>query len=179
MFLRTVKARGGKGSQIEYVRLVENKRQNGKVKQRLVASLGRKDLLESVLDDLIRLLRGHPDADDQTIEAGRVTAVQALDWGPFLVARRLWRELGLEEILDRREQPRRRNGGRLADRALALVANRLEMPGSEQGLARWLETSYACDRHGRRWPPEWRDDATRLASRSPRVRVSFRQLQRR
>ena len=133
MFLRTVKARGGKGTQIEYVRLVENKRQNGKVKQRLVASLGRRDLLESVLDDLIRLLRGHTDADDRSIEADRVTAVQALDWGPFLVARRLWRELGLEEILDRREPPRRRNGGRLADRVLALVANRLEMPGSEHG----------------------------------------------
>ncbi len=43
MFLRTVKARGGKGTQIEYVRLVENKRQNGKVKQRLVSpALGAK-----------------------------------------------------------------------------------------------------------------------------------------
>ncbi len=105
--------------------------------------------------------------------------MQALDWGAFLVARTLWRELGLEEILDRREQPRRRNGGRLADRVLALVANRLEMPGSEHGLARWLETSYACDRHGQRWQPEWRDDETRLASRSPRVRVGFGQLQRR
>ena len=178
MFLRTVKARGGKGSQIEYVRLVENNRQNGKVKQRLVASLGRKDMLESVLDDLIRLLRGQPDADDLSLKTDRVSAVQALDWGPFLVVRTLWRELGLEEILDRWDKPRRRNGGRLADRALALVANRLEMPGSEHGLARWLETSYACDRHGQRWQPEWRDDETRLASRSPRVRVDFGQLQR-
>ena len=82
MFLRTVKARGGKGSQIEYVRLVENNRQNGKVKQRLVASLGRKDMLESVLDDLIRLLRGQPDADDLSLKTDRVSAVQAVVLDP-------------------------------------------------------------------------------------------------
>ena len=35
-----------------------------------------------------------------------------------------------------------------------------------------------CDRHGRRWLADWRGDAERLGSKAPRVRVSFRQLQR-
>jgi transposase len=79
--------------------------------------------------------------------------------------------LGLQAILDRIAP-----GGQLSDRALALVANRLTEPTSEHGLARWLETDFVCDRSGRRWLPEWREDQERLASSRPRVRVKDRQL---
>ncbi len=176
MFLRIVKAAGGKGVQHEYVRLVENYRDGGKVKQRLVASLGRKELLLAHLDSLNRLLRGEAPASG----AGQAAeAIQAWDWGVSLVAGILWRELGLEQILDGHAKGRRGAGGALADRVLALVANRLQAPGSEHGLAGWLETSFVCDRHGRQWLPDWRDQAERRASNTPRVRVSFRQLQRR
>ena len=41
MFLRTVKAAGGKGVQHEYVRLVEAYREDGTTKQRVVCNLGR------------------------------------------------------------------------------------------------------------------------------------------
>jgi hypothetical protein len=174
MFLRIVKATGGKGVPREYVRLVESFRKDGKVKQRLVASLGRKDLLIAHLDSLNRLLRGEAAAAGP-IHAGSVEAAQAWDWGPVLVARALMRELGLDRILDRR---RGRETTRLADRVLVLVANRLQAPGSEHGLARWLETSFVCDEAGRQWRPAWRDDDERLASRAPRVRVESRQLMR-
>ena len=81
MFLRIVKAAGGKGVQHEYVRLVESYRQGGKVKQRLIASLGRKELLLEHLDALNRLLRGEKPAP--TSEAGHheAVALQAWDWG--------------------------------------------------------------------------------------------------
>lgn len=58
MFLRIVKARGRKGEKHEYLRLVESYRWNGRTKQRVVANLGRKDLLTPHLDDLVRLLQG-------------------------------------------------------------------------------------------------------------------------
>ena len=45
MYLRTVKVRSSSGSINEYVRVVEAYRDNGKVKQRTLADLGRKDLL--------------------------------------------------------------------------------------------------------------------------------------
>ena len=177
MFLRIVKAAGGKGIQHEYVRLVENYRDGGKVKQRLVASLGRKELLLAHLDALNRLLRGEETA--RASGAGQAAeAIQAWDWGVSLVAGVLWRELGLEQILDRRAKGRRGDTVALADRVLALVANRLQAPGSEHGLAGWLETSLVCDRHGRQWLPQWRDEGERRASNTPRVRVGFRQLQR-
>jgi transposase len=93
----------------------------------------------------------------------------------MLVARHFWQELGLQRILDGLVRPGE-DREELADRALALVANRLCEPASEHGIARWLETDYVCNRKGERWLPEWRDDAERLASKRPRVRVKDRQL---
>src|SRR5262249_61480942 len=64
----------------------------------------------------------------------------------------------------------------LHDALPILVANRLTAPGSEHGLARWLETDFVCDRDGRRWVAAWREDGERRASKTPRVRVEMRQL---
>jgi transposase len=175
MFLRTVKAAGGKGVQHEYVRLVEAYREHGKNKQRIVCNLGRKDLLAAHLDALIRLLRGESRAG-AAVHAGAVQATGAWDWGPMLVARTLWRDLGLDTVLDRQGGRGWADGVALSDRALVLVANRLSAPTSEHGLARWLETDFVCDRQGRRWVPEWRDEGERRRSRLPRVRTAFRQL---
>jgi transposase len=174
MFLRIVKAAGGKGVRHEYVRLVEAYREHGKNKQRVVCNLGRKELLAAHLDSLIRLLRGESPA--AAVRAGQIHASGAWDWGPVLVVRTLWRELGLESILDRQGGRGQPDGRVLSERALVLVANRLCAPTSEHGLARWLETDFVCDRHGRRWMPAWRPDAERRASRLPRVRVELRQL---
>lgn len=175
MFLRTVKARGGKGITHEYVRLVEGYREHGKTKQRIIANLGRKDVLNAQLDSLIELLRGAPRGAD-SLRVGDVQATQAWDWGPMLVARTLWEELELHAILESLGGRSVRDGAGLSDRAVMLVANRLCAPTSEHGLARWLDTDYVCDRQGRRWQPRWREERERLASRSPRVRVEFQQL---
>jgi hypothetical protein len=64
MFLRVVRAAGGKSVTHEYVRVVEAFRQDGKTRHRTVLNLGRKDLLAAHLDltKLMRLLlrRGGP-----------------------------------------------------------------------------------------------------------------------
>ncbi len=174
MYLRIVKAAGGAGTTHEYVRLVESYRDNGKNKQRVVFNLGRKDLLAAHLDDLVRLLRGEPRAKSVL---GAAEALGSWDWGPMLVARHLWRELGLEKVLAHMGGRGRPDGVAFSDRALVLVTNRLCEPTSEHGLARWLETDFVCDQMGRRWMPDWRDDQERRQSRAPRVRVESRQLQ--
>src|ERR1700741_3801720 len=173
-FLRTVRASGCKGIQHEYLRLVEGYRVGGKNKQRVICNLGRTDLLAPHLDALIRILGGEPRPHAQSSEP---EAVEAWDWGPMLIAQQLWRELGLETILDRLSGGSRAGGGALAERALVLVANRLCAPASEHGLARWLDNDFVCDRHGRRWLVQWRDEQERQTSRTPRVQVAFGQLQ--
>jgi len=175
MFLRIVKNAGGKKGPVEYVRLVESYWEDGRTKQRVVCNLGRKDLLASHLDGLNRLLGGQSISPD-AVRTADVQAMGAWDWGPMLVAATLWRQMGLEKILDRLDKRGKRYGASLSDRALVLVTNRLCEPSSEHGLARWLETDFVCDRHGRRWMPEWRQERERKASSRPRVRVEWRQL---
>ena len=155
MFFRIVRAAGGKGVQHEYVRLVESYREHGKPKQRVVCNLGRKDLLVANLDSLNRLLGAGEPADTERA-AEQIAGADAWDWGPMVVTATLWRELGLEQILDRLGGRGKRDGVALSERALVLVANRLCAPSSEHGLARWLETDFVCDRQGRRWVPQWR-----------------------
>ncbi|MBV8230196.1 MAG: IS1634 family transposase [Planctomycetaceae bacterium] len=164
MYPRTVKVRSSSGTLNEYVRVVEAYREDGKVKQRVVADLGRKDLLVDILPKLKRLLGGDVGQEDTTLTDPEI--VDASTWGPLLVVRSLFDQLGLWSILDRHLG--RANGVPFADRAFVLVANRLIAPASEHGLAGWLETDLVCDRKGRRFVPHWHQRR--------RVRVHPRQL---
>jgi transposase len=163
MYLRTVKVRSSSGALNEYVRVVEAFREAGKVKQRTLADLGRKDLLVELLPKLRRLLGG--DAADAG--AADPDILDASTWGPALAVRALFDQLGLWGILD--ATLGKAKGVPFTDRAFALVANRLIRPASEHGLAGWLETDFVCDRRGRRFVPRWKQHE--------RVRVDFRQLE--
>ena len=160
MYPRTVKVRSSSGTVHEYVRVVEAYREGGKVQQRVVADLGRKDLLVEVFPKLRRLLTGEA-RDPEDPQFG-----DAPDWGPILVVRAVFDQLGLWDILD--QHLGRAQGVPFADRAFVLVANRLIAPASEHGLAGWLETDFVCDRQGRRFVPHWHQRR--------RVRVHPRQL---
>lgn len=168
MFIRTTKVKRAGGKVDEYIRLVESEWNDGSPRHRVICNLGRKELLAPHADTLLRILKGEERPKQKD---GDADAVGAWDWGVMLVARHFWKELEVERIIDSL-----RAGEGVADRALALVSNRLCEPTSEHGIARWLETDFVCDRSGQRWLPEWRDDAERLASKRPRVRVKDRQL---
>jgi transposase len=164
MYPRTVKIRSSNGTLNEYVRIVEAYREDGKVKQRVVADLGRKDVLLAMLPKLRRLLRGAIEPEDSI--SGDLKVIDASTWGPVLAVRTLFDQLGLWDILDRCLRPAKDVS--FTDRAFVLIANRLTRPTSEHGLAGWLETDFVCDRLGRRFLPNWR--------RRDRVRVHPSQL---
>src|ERR1700693_993180 len=157
MFIRTVKVPSSSGVVNEYVRVVEAYRQDGKVKQRVIADLGRKDFLQALLPSLERVLRGQPRVAEQP---ANVDILEAWTWGPVLVIRALFDQLGLWQIFDRHlgQSKARDDAAQVpyADRAFVLIANRLVRPSSEHGLARWLETDFVCDREGRRFMPQWK-----------------------
>ena len=173
MFWRTVKVKGHDGSTQEYVRLVEAYWKNGRSKQRVILSLGRKELIAPHLDSLMRLIRGEelaPETKPSDSAPPEIHAAQAACWGTMLVTRQLWVELGLESILDSSaRKARRADKAPLSDRALVLVANRLAQPSSEHRLADWLETDFVCDRKGKRFLPTWKQQG--------RVRVDLNWLQ--
>jgi transposase len=165
MYLRIVKVRSSNGTVNEYVRAVESYREDGKVKQRVVADLGRKDLLARIFPKLQRLLGG--DSDNQDAHSSDPKILDVSTWGPVLAVRALFTQLGLWSILETRLGKAKRVP--FVDRAFVLVANRLIRPTSEHGLADWLETDFVCDRQGRRFLPNWHQHN--------RVRVHFSQLE--
>jgi transposase len=165
MFIRTVKVPSSNGTVNVYVRIVEAYRQDGKVKQRVIADLGRKDLLTFLLPQLQRVLLGQPSLPGEDPDA--IDVLDASTWGPILVVRALFKQLGLWELFDQVLGASKTDVS-FTDRAFVLIANRLIHPCSEHGLARWLETDFVCDRLGRRFVPHWHQRG--------RVQVHHRQL---
>ena len=80
MFVRSVKIRSSNGTIHEYVRIVSSVRDNGRIKQKVIANLGRRDTLEAVLPILNRFVRG--DDDQQQL------AKELSEQGPTRGARR-------------------------------------------------------------------------------------------
>jgi len=142
MFVR-VKTINQDGRSYEYLQIVRSVRDGGRVRQELVASLGRRDLLIATgkLDQLVQALARFS-ARLKVIEAAkdeRFVAREAKTWGPALVFGRLWQQQGLPEILDRHAEGRR--FGFDPERvAFALALQRLCAPGSDLQGAAWAHT---------------------------------------
>ena len=172
MFIRSIRVPSSSGAVHEYVRVVESVRENGRVRQRVVLNLGRRDTLLTILPLLQRFLQG--DAAAELPRGSPIVALDASTWGPMLVVRHFFAQLGLWPLLDScrrwpRLQPDEDPDDDWPSRALALIANRLVRPVSEHALAGWLETDYVCDRVGRRYLPHWKQQG--------RVRVDLAKLQ--
>ena len=127
MYVRTVKVPSSNGTVNEYVRIVESYRQDGKVKQRTIADPGRKDVLQDLLPQLERVLKGLPKVQG---EREPVEGLEAATWGPVLVVRTLFEQLGLRELFDD-VLGESRSAVAYADRAFVLIANRLIRPKKE------------------------------------------------
>lgn len=172
MFIRSIKVPSSSGAVHEYVRVVESVRENGKVRQKVVLNLGRRDTLLTILPMLQRFLEG--ESAPALPHDGPIEVIEASTWGPLLVVRHFFDKLGLWPLLDScrrwpRLQPDENPDDDWPSRVLALLANRLVRPVSEHALAGWLETDYVCDRVGRRYLPHWKQQG--------RVRVDLSMLQ--
>ena len=152
-------------------------RDNGKVKQKVIANLGRRDTLEAILPMLNRFLKGDDDEDlaAQLAQEGAIEPLDASTWGPSLVVRHFFDQLGLWKLLAAGRRwtnllPEEDPDDDWVSRVAVLITNRITRPSSEHGLAYWLETDYVCDRDGRRYVPYWKQHQ--------RVQVDLTQLQR-
>lgn len=142
--------RAKKSGAYQYLQLVHNQRVDGKVRQQVVATLGRLDLLQrsGQIDALIASC-GRFAQHTAILDAhrqGRTQAVATIKIGPVLVFERLWKELGLPEIL----------GDLLGDRRFEFavervvfltVLHRLFDPGSDRAAEVW-HRAYAIEGTG-------------------------------
>ena len=142
MFVRSIKVKSSNGTVHEYVRIVSSVREDGRVKQKVVANLGRRDTLEAVLPLLQRFLQGADEQIELARQLGQEGPLEVLDastWGPMLVARHFFDQLGLEKLLDAGRRwpqllPEEDPDDDWVSRVLVLIANRLTRPSSEHGL---------------------------------------------
>lgn len=130
-----------------YLQLVDGFRdENGKVRHRVVANLGRiDDLTPQKLDPLINGLNRALGRAHNT--SSEVISETALSFGDVFALHELWKELGFDRALGRAL----RSGRRKIDvEALirAMVFNRLCAPDSKLGCLRWLETVAMPDMPG-------------------------------
>lgn len=146
MFVRTKVFRNRDGSTRTYLQLVSSERVGGRVRQRVVANLGRLDQLQAgPLDRLIEQLARFSQRQWILEQARRIEARQARTWGPVLIFRRLWEELGLAAMVGRLLE----GTGVQTDfeeAAFAMVVNRLLDPMSKLRVSEWVKTIYR---------PEW------------------------
>ena len=94
-------ARVKKSGRYQYLQIVENRKVQGKVKQRVLATLGRLDRIEAKggVETLIRSLARFAQ-EALLILSGRVDATaQAVKIGPALVFERLWKELEIPTVI--------------------------------------------------------------------------------
>ena len=121
-----------------YLQLVESFREGDKVKQRLVASLGRFDetKVKSLISSLERSIGRVPDSAPSEVPA--VSFSSALAYGDLYALQCLWQELGLGAALKRCFRGSRRQFDAEA-LIRTMVFNRLSDPRSKLGLLDWLE----------------------------------------
>lgn len=168
--VKTVKQNG---RTYQYLQIVESYYDQGRTHQRVVASLGRLDQLGDSLDNLVLSLSKF--CRHRLVREDQIDCDDGLAWGPILLARHLWQQMQLAQILGRLCDSRRRRFD-VSETAFVLVANRLCEPSSEHGLARWLEHTFVCDSKGRRWKPDWLP--TERITKQQRVKVKSPQLNR-
>lgn len=125
-----------------YLQVVQSYRESGQVRQRVMATLGRLDVLQATgqMDALMRsgLRFCEKLAVIDAHAAGETEAVAVRRIGPDLVFGRLWEQSGIQSAL--REALRQRRYEFDVERAIYLTTlHRLFVSGSDRAAERWRE----------------------------------------
>jgi len=142
MFIR-LKRSAREGRTYEYLQVVRSYRAEGRVRQQVIATLGRRDVLvaSGELDGLLLSLARFSEKL-RVVEAVRSQGLQARTargWGPALVFGRLWERQGIGEELRQLAEPRRFRFD--VERAgFAMALQRLCEPGSDLQGSSWVKT---------------------------------------
>lgn len=131
-------ARIKKSGQNQYLQIVENRREAGKVSQRVVATVGRLDRLQQKgdIETLIRSMARFSEKVLLVLSGRSEVTAETRIIGPALIFERLWQELEIPRVI------RNLLSGRLfgfdVERAIFLtVLHRLMVSGSDRSCETW------------------------------------------
>ena len=135
MFLRVKKTSGR-----EYLQIAESYREDGKVRQRVIATIGRMDELveRGQIDQLLRSLAKYSQRALLLLTGASDPQAEVKKVGPVLVFERLWENSGIGEIIQ--ECLKDRHYQFEVERAVFItVLHRLMNPGSDRQAERWMQ----------------------------------------
>jgi len=131
-------ARVKKSGKYEYLQIVENRKVEGKVKQRVIGTIGRMDQLqeEGRIQALIHSLSRFSEKSLLILSGQSDISAHAVKIGPTMIFERLWEETGIRKTIKALLSGRR--FGFDVERAIFLcVLHRLMVSGSDRFCNRW------------------------------------------
>jgi hypothetical protein len=131
-------ARVKKSGKYQYLQLVENRKEQGRVKQQVIATLGRMDELSAKgrVETLIRSLSRFSERAMLILTGKSDVGLSAKKIGPALIFERLWQQTGIGAAI--RKQAAERKFEFDVERAVFLtVLHRLMVSGSDRFCERW------------------------------------------
>jgi len=131
-------ARIKKSGKYQYLQIVENRKEKGKVKQRVIATIGRMDQLQPKgrVETLIRSLSRFSEKTLLILSGKSDVSADAVKIGPSIIFERLWKETGIKKAIQRLLIDRRFEFN--VERAIFLtVLHRLIVSGSDRFCERW------------------------------------------
>jgi len=140
--------RAKKSGAYQYLQIVENERIDGQVRQRVIATLGRLDILQStgkidaILSSCARFAQKVSVLDAH--KRGTLRPAQTIKIGPAKVFDRLWEQAKINKVIKKLLKDRKYEFD--VERAIFLtVLHRLMVSGSDRGAEQWCR-GYAVDR---------------------------------
>lgn len=131
-------ARVKKSGKNQYLQIVESRREGKKVKQRVIATLGRLDEMQDKgeIEGLVRSLARFSEKVLLVLTGKSHLDVTAVKVGPALIFERIWRDLGISEII--RNLTLHRKFEFDVERALFMTTlHRLMVSGSDRSCDKW------------------------------------------
>ena len=131
-------ARVKKSGKYQYLQIVENRKEKGKVKQRVISTIGRMDQLQAKgrVETLIRSLSRFSEKTMLILSGKSDVSADAVKIGPSMIFERLWKETGVQKAIQRLLVDRRFEFD--VERAIFLtVLHRLMVSGSDRFCERW------------------------------------------
>jgi len=131
-------ARIKKSGKYQYLQIVENRKEKGKVKQRVISTIGRMDQLQAKdrVETLIRSLSRFSEKTMLILSGKSDVSADAVKIGPSIIFERLWKETGIKKAIQRLLIDRRFEFD--VERAIFLtVLHRLMVSGSDRFCERW------------------------------------------
>ena len=131
-------ARVKKSGKYQYLQIVENRKEKGKVKQRVISTIGRMDQLQAKgrVETLIRSLSRFSEKTMLILSGQSDISADAVKIGPSIIFERLWKETGIKKAIQGLLIGRRFEFD--VERAIFLtVVHRLMVSGSDRFCERW------------------------------------------